>query len=293
MTRKHTWYLVLIVLFAFIAIMAFIIFTRNRDFNGNQALKDVQYQVNLGPRTPGSQAHELEIKWIQSNLEQAGWIVELQTGRINGHQLTNIIGTKGTGKPFIILGAHFDTRLVADHDPNPAYQSLPVPGANDGASGVVILLELARKIPSAQPGTISLAFFDTEDQGDIPGWDWILGSTYFVDHLQESPDKVVIIDMVGDKDLNIYYDRNSNKALSQEIWKIAAQNGFSKNFIAQDKYWMLDDHTPFLKSGIDAIDIIDFDYPYWHTASDTVDKVSAASLKAVGQTLLKWIGTQK
>ncbi len=107
-----------------------------------------------------------------------------------------------------------------------------------------------------------------------------LGSRSFVNQLEGKPDKVVIIDMIGDADLNLYYEHNSDAALSEEIWNVAIKNGFGETFIPQYKYRILDDHIPFVEAGIQAIDIIDFDYPYWHTQNDTVDKISANSLNA-------------
>ena len=106
------------------------------------------------------------------------------------------------------------------------------------------------------------------------------------------PRAVVIVDMIGDADLNIYKERNSNPSLTDEIWGVANSLGYGQQFIAEYKYSMLDDHTPFLEAGIPAVDIIDFDYPYWHTLADTPDKVSAASLEAVGKTLWTWITQQ-
>ncbi len=95
--------------------------------------------------------------------------------------------------------------------------------------------------------------------------------------------------MIGDADLNIYYERNSDPAISADIWSQAGELGYGEQFIPVEKYSMLDDHTPFLEAGIPAVDIIDFDYPYWHTTGDTSDKVSAASLKAVGDTIRAWL----
>ena len=99
--------------------------------------------------------------------------------------------------------------------------------------------------------------------------------------------------MVGDADLNIYIERNSNPALVSEIWGQAARLGYEHQFIQTAKYSMMDDHTPFLEAGIPAVDIIDFDYPFWHTAADTPDKVSPKSLEIVGKTLLEWMSTQR
>ena len=119
-----------------------------KEFSGEQALKDVEYQIGLGPRVPESPAHDQIVNWIQSQLKEAGWSVEVQETQRMGHPIQNVIGKWGEGTPWIILGAHYDSRLAADQDPNQSNHSLPVPGANDGASGVAVLLELARNLPS-------------------------------------------------------------------------------------------------------------------------------------------------
>ena len=209
-----------------------------------------------------------------------------------GHSIQNVIAKRSDAPPQIILGAHYDTRFFADKDPDPTNQSKPVPGANDGASGVAILTELARTLPQDSV-PVWLAFFDAEDQGRFDGWDWILGSRAFVKELQFRPQAVVIVDMIGDADLNIYMEINSDPTLRAEIWNTAAGLGYQKNFIPEEKYSMLDDHTPFLEAGIPAVDLIDFDYPYYHTTQDTSDKVSAQSLKVVGETLWTWVTAKK
>jgi Zn-dependent M28 family amino/carboxypeptidase len=257
-------------------------------FDGQRALADVQKQVAFGPRTPGSEGHLKIREWMQTELESAGWIVEVQEIQQLGHPGFNIIAKRNGDEPQIILGAHYDSRLLADNDPDPAHWTQPVPAANDGASGVAVLVELARTLPD-DTVPLWLVFFDIEDNGRIEGWDWILGSRAFVDELQFRPQAVVIVDMIGDADLNIYLERNSDKALRSEIWNTAASLGYHDVFIAQEKHSMLDDHTPFLQAGIPAVDIIDFDYPYWHTVQDTPDKVSAESLQVVGRTLWTWI----
>ena len=261
-------------------------------FDGQAALQDVQYQVDLGARIPGSQAHTNEVNWLRQELPKSGWQVEEQDSTLMGHPIQNIVAKRGSGPPWIILGAHYDSRMLADHDPNPALRTQPVPAANDGASGVAVLQELARSLPETTHARVWLVFFDTEDQGDIPGWDWILGSRAFAQQLTSKPDAVVVIDMIGDKNLDIYYERNSDQALSQAIWAVADKAGYQQQFIPQPKYSMEDDHTPFLEKGMRAVDIIDFDYPYWHTTQDTVDKVSADSLHVIGDTLFRWIITQ-
>jgi Zn-dependent M28 family amino/carboxypeptidase len=191
--------------------------------------------------------------------------------------------------PWIILGAHYDSRLFADRDPNVQFRTEAVPGANDGASGVAVLLELARVIPKDLPLNLWLVFFDGEDNGNIQGWDWILGSRGFVENLKGKPDSVIIVDMVGDRDLNIYIEKNSDPGLSSEIWQVANRLGYSNQFIPVRRHRILDDHIPFLEAGIPAVDIIDFDYPPWHTTADTIEQISPDSLKIVGETLRQWL----
>jgi glutaminyl-peptide cyclotransferase len=264
-------------------------FENPSSFNGDYALKDVEHQLSFGPRIPNSQAHDQEVAWIQSKLQDAGWTTEIQQSVKMGHTIQNVVGKRGQGKPWIILGAHYDSRLLADQDSDFAKRQQPVPGANDGASGVAVLLELARSLPRDLNKQVWLVFFDAEDNGNIPGWDWLLGSQAFVDHLNGKPDSAVIIDMIGDANLDIYLEQNSDKGISTSIWAEAARLGFSSKFIPLPKYSMLDDHTPFLNAGIPAVDIIDFDYPYWHTTQDTADKVSAQSMQIVGDTLQAWL----
>ena len=258
-------------------------------FDSQRAFKDALYQMSLGPRVPASDAHQQARLWIKSSLAQAGWQVVDQNAESMDHPVENIVAKRGKGAPWIILAAHYDSRMQADQDKDPVLKLSPVPGADDGASGVAVLLELARSLPADLNKEVWLVFIDSEDQGGFPGWDWILGSRVFADSLTASPQAVVVVDMIGDKDLNIYYEKNSNQAIMTSIWQVAAQNGFQKQFIPSAKWSMEDDHTPFLQKGIPAVDIIDFDYPYWHTSADIIDKISAASLDAVGTTLYQWI----
>ena len=265
-----------------------------QEFNPQRAIGDVEYQLSLGPRTVGSLAHQKAVDWMVENLQAAGWKTDIQEGQMDGHPVKNVIAKWGEGAPWVILGAHYDSRFVADHDPNPAFRTTPVPGANDGASGVAVLQELARVIPGRINETsrfqqVWLVFFDAEDNGKIPGWDWILGSRLFANSLQQIPDAVVVLDMIGDADLNILQERNSDKQLTSQIWQIADQAGYQDVFIPNLGLSILDDHTPFLERGIRAVDIIDFDYPFYHTTSDTLDKVSSHSLKVVGDVILEWL----
>jgi glutaminyl-peptide cyclotransferase len=281
----------LIIVIAAIAIYLLRPKPANEMFDGQRAYQDVLTQMDFGPRTVGSKAHDQALAWMQSELEKAGWDIEIQNAERMGHPIQNLVARRGNIPAQIILGAHYDSRLVADQDGGLG-SSAPVPGANDGASGVAVLLELARTLPR-DTVPVELLFIDAEDNGNLPGWDWLLGSRAFVDALTVRPRAVIIVDMIGDADLNIYKERNSDPALVEAIWAQAAALGYEKYFIPSYKYSMIDDHTPFLEAGIPAVDIIDFDYPYWHTSADTADKVSARSLEIVGKTVWAWIVAQK
>ena len=285
-------YLAVVFLFVALAVWGFLLFTHQpTHFNGQRAYQDVVTQVAFGARVPDSSAHAKTIAYIQDELRKAGWQAKIQATTWQGFSIQNIIASRTNQTPQIILGAHYDSRMLSDQDPGPGRNS-PVPGANDGASGVAVLLELARSLPKGSQPTW-LVFFDAEDDGGIAGRDWIMGSQAFVAALTFHPRAAIIVDMVGDADLNIYIEQNSNTALVAEIWGQAARLGFEQQFIPTVKYNMEDDHTPFLKAGIPAVDIIDFDYPYWHTAADTPDKVSPKSLEIVGETLRNWVIAQR
>ena len=259
------------------------------DFDGERAYSDVKYQVSLGPRIPGTPGQDQILKWLNEELSQYKWKVELQVHEIKGKTITNLVASRGEEGQYILLGAHYDTRIFADLDPDPGLRNSPVPGANDGGSGVAVLLEMARILPDDLPIPVQIVFFDAEDNGGIGDWDWILGSRAFVQQLEIPPEAAIIVDMVGDADLKIYKEHNSNDDLMEQIWEKARLLGYDEVFLSEYKFSVLDDHTPFIEAGIPAVDIIDLDYPYWHTTADTADKVSVESLQIVGDTLLAWI----
>jgi hypothetical protein len=257
-------------------------------FSGELAMQHAAAQMQWVPRHPGTEGARLCGDYILAQLAALGWAAEEQPFVYQETACRNLIGKRGSG-PILIIGAHYDTRRYADSDPDPANHDQPVPGANDGASGVAVLLELARVLRPEELGrTIWLTAFDAEDNGGIDGWDWIVGSRYMAENLTETPQGMVLVDMIGDAGLQIYYERHSTTELKEGIWQVAADLGYEA-FIPQEKYSIIDDHIPFLQQGIPAVDLIDFDYPYWHTVADTLDKISAASLEAVGRTLEQWL----
>jgi Zn-dependent M28 family amino/carboxypeptidase len=260
-----------------------------RTFSGDQAYAHVLEQCALGPRPPGSPAHRTAGDAVIAHLRQWDWAVETQEFTYRDTPIRNIIGRAGRGS-VIIVGAHYDTRRAADmEDP-----SQPVLGANDGASGTAVLMELARALDKDRlQNEVWLAFFDAEDNGNLDGWEWCVGSTYMAENLTVRPQAMVLVDMVGDADQQFYFEHNSDPALLQELWGIAAALGYTNTFIAEYRWTVYDDHVPFARRGIPAADIIDFDYPYWHTTRDTPDKVSPQSLERVGRVLEAWLENRK
>lgn len=266
------------------------------DFDGERAFEQLEAQMAFGPRWPGSPGHEAVGDYIIEELQALGWEVEEQHLEYMGVEGRNIIGRANvTHDDIYIIGAHYDTRKIADETPGAVEEQLPVPGAVDGASGVAVLLELARTLDLGQaPGAIWLTFFDMEDNGSggIPGWDWIVGSSYMAENLDVTPEAMILVDMIGDADQQLFFEGNSDEALRESLWSIAADLGYGDTFIPELRYTIIDDHVPFARRGIPAVDIIDFDYPYWHTVEDTTDKASADSLERVGRTIEVWLESE-
>ncbi|HUW09195.1 MAG TPA: M28 family peptidase [Anaerolineae bacterium] len=274
-------------------------------FSGDRAYAHVVAQTDIGPRPSGSDGIERERDYIMSHLIGQGWNVITQTFSYSDTVVTNIVGRLGEG-PTVVIGAHYDTRREADSDPDPLKRQEMVLGANDGASGTAVLLELAQVLDRGDlQNEVWLAFFDAEDNGGLDDWDWAIGSGHMAsewaagraptsDRVQPAiafptpvplPEFLILVDMVGDADQNIYMERNSSLDLTEAIWARARELGYEEFFVPEFKWQVIDDHTPFLEIGVSAVDIIDLDYPYWHTTEDTPDKISAASLQRVGAVL--------
>jgi len=269
-------------------------------FKGENAFQVLKDQCDLGARVPGSEEIELCRDYIIDKLHKYGAEVKQQkfSVEINGEE---IAGVNITGSFYprlsrrILLGAHYDTRPWADKDADETNHTKPVLGANDGASGVAVLLEIGRILSETMPEEygIDLVFFDLEDMGTYTEDDgWCLGSKYFAEHWEgDKPEKSIVIDMIGDKDLRIpieYHSYHNSPLLVREVWNIAKQLGISE-FDNRIDNAINDDHYSLIKAGFEAIDIIDFEYESWHTVHDTPDKCSAASLQAVGQVMVNLI----
>jgi peptidase M28-like protein len=269
---------------------------RPREFSGQRAFGYLEQQMAFGPRIPGTPAHERTGDWILERLRAAADTVIVQviphvtrTGQTL--HLRNFLARFRPSAPdHILFLAHWDTRPHADQSQNLGQQRLPVPGANDGASGVAVLLGVADALKAKAPASgVDLLFVDGEDYGNFATDtnDVLIGSRYFAAHQPPGypPLYAVLFDMVADKDQQFYYEANS-EAFAPEVvdrvWHVAADLGYSHVFIPGVKHNLTDDHVALQKAGIHAIDVVDFDYPYWHTTEDTIDKVSAASLQVVG-----------
>ncbi len=261
-----------------------------KEFNGQTAFGYVQQQMSYGPRIPGTPAHRAAGDWILSELRTRADTVIVQEIPHAALQLRNFFARfRPAATDRVLLLAHWDTRPHADQSQNLGQQRLPVPGANDGASGVAVLLGVADALKQRAPALgVDLLFVDGEDYGNFAdSTDVLIGSRWFAAHQPPGyqPLFAVLFDMVGDKDLQIYQEGNSLAVapeVVQRVWQAAADLGYARVFVPSARHTLTDDHVSLQRAGIHAIDVVDFDYPFWHTTEDTIDKVSAASLQIVG-----------
>ncbi len=266
------------------------------DVDGARAQARVAFQVAAGPRVPGTPAHARILDWLSGELTRLGARVERQsfvdTSLGRPLALTNLIARfeprkpgPSAARPWIVLCAHWDSRPWADQDPDPAFRRQPVPGANDGASGVAVLLEVAELMHrQPPPARVDLVFFDGEDQGRASqGQEFCLGSRHYAAELEASgrkPTAAFLFDMVGDRDLEIHPEVQSAERAANLVALVleAARATGGVHFKPDPAYTITDDHVPLLEVGVPAVDIIDFDYPAWHTHLDLPDQTSPASL---------------
>lgn len=264
-------------------------------FNGTKAYLHVQEQCEIGPRPPGTIEHEKCVQYIVNIIKSYGLTCHLENFTFSDPEvgpisMVNIIVSLGRGNKILYVGAHYDTRPRADMEQAPENREKPILGANDGASGVAVLLELIRIFKDKDLKIeVRFIFFDGEDWGIILDH-YFIGSRYHVKHLPANEKKkiigLILLDMIGDKDLQIYMEGFSYRHardLVELIWNTAKELNYTQYFVPRVKHTIYDDHYPFIQEGIPGVDIIDFDYPYWHTLNDTLDKVSPKSLEIVGR----------
>ena len=277
-------------------------------FDSAAAFELLKKQVNIGPRYPGVKGHSICRDFIISQLKPYADEVTTQdfTQTVDGKELalSNIIARfNPKADSFVLLAAHWDSRPIADKEVNSALQTKPIPGANDGASGVAVLLQLAKMFKQQPPETgVVMVFFDGEDYSLKPESvdTMFLGSKYYASHLDKKDKSAIrygiLLDMIGDKNLEIYQEVQSLRAapdVVKKVWAAAKTLGYEKTFIPKPKYNIVDDHIPLINAGIKCIDIIDFDYGHWHTLDDTIDKCSPDSLRIVGEVVAKVVYQEK
>jgi glutaminyl-peptide cyclotransferase len=265
-----------------------------REFDGQTAFGYIQKQVGYGPRIPGTKAHQQMAGWLDSLLRQRADTVVTQkwkhvTAKGDTLALANFIARfNPMAEKRILMLAHWDSRPTAD-SPQSRDSTKPVLGANDGGSGVALLLGLADVLKRSPPAIgVDLLFVDGEDYGDFnknPN-DVLIGSRYYGAHqIGGPPLYAVLFDLIADKDLQIYQEGNSlvgAPEVVELVWDTAKDLGYGGYFVSSPRHTLIDDHLELQKAGLRAIDVVDFDYPAWHTVYDTIDKVSAASLQIVG-----------
>ena len=265
------------------------------EFNGRTAFSYVEKQLAFGPRVPNTPGHRQMGDWLLGELRARADTVIVQafrhrTGKGQSLELRNFFARfRPQATDRILLLAHWDTRPFADKSANLGQQRLPVPGANDGASGVAVLLGVADALKAKAPTIgVDLLFVDGEDYGDFAdSTETLIGSRYFARHLPPGYTTLfaVLFDMVGDKDLQLPqegYSAQNAPEVVQRVWQTADRLGYGNVFVKRVTQALTDDHVPLQQAGIRAIDVIDYDFPYHHTTEDTIDKVSAESLQIVG-----------
>jgi Zn-dependent M28 family amino/carboxypeptidase len=257
-------------------------------FDGTAALKHVERLVAIGPRVAGTSGGARAREYIVGDLKKiAGVQVQVKAfdadtphGRVS---MANVIAVLPGRRPDVVMVAgHYDTKL---------FKQFQFVGANDGGSSTGLLLELARRLAGRpRDYTYWLVWFDGEEAREA--WtdrDSLYGSRRLATDLARDrrlPRAMILVDMIGDRDLAIRREAHSAMWLNQIIWDAAARLGYGRHFL-RDAIPVEDDHVPFLRVGVPSTLLIDFDFPPWHTAADTLDKISADSLTVVGQTLLE------
>jgi glutaminyl-peptide cyclotransferase len=261
------------------------------ELSGEKAFAHVQRLVDLGPRPSGSEAIEKSRRYIEDQLRRSGWHVTRQAfsddtprGKVEFVNLIAQFPGQGNTAPLFLLCSHYDTKT---------FDAIKFVGANDGGSSTGLLLELARVIGqhSNLAAKVELVFFDGEEAYDhFSETDGLYGSRYFAKHVGDARQfhGGILFDMVGDRSLDVTLPADSPSEMARDIFAAAEALKLRSYFTYLDRE-MIDDHSPLNAIGIPTIDVIDFDYPWWHTAGDTIDKISARSLQIVGSVALYYL----
>ena len=280
------------------------------EFNADSAFHYIKTQAEMGPRVPGSRAHDKAVAYFEKHFKSLGASVKVMGGStitFDGKQwrIDNVIAEfNPEAKNRIMLCAHYDSRPFSDKDPVPANRTKPCPGVNDGASGVGVLMEIARIIKEKQPTVgIDIILFDLEDYGDNGDqYSWCLGSVYWANNKHKTsykPKYAVLLDMVGAK--NAVFPKeglsriNANEVV-KNIWGTAARLGYGNYFVDSNAEQMTDDHWPINEiAKIPCVDILHYNFStnaffeHHHKTTDDINTIDKNTLKAVGQTLLEVI----
>lgn len=269
-------------------------------FDSARAFGYLEHQVAFGPRIPGREGHARQLEWMRSFLaERADTVLEqrfthtTRAGEIL--RLTNLFARfRPELEERVLLLAHWDTRPLADQANTAAERNLPVPGANDGASGTAVLLELANLFAESPPPIgVDLLFVDGEDFGPT-GEDMYLGAKHFAANLPAGyrPFYGILLDMVADRDPLFTIEGNSRDMapeVVQRVWDLAREMGYGDLFVDRPGYYIEDDHIPLNRAGIRTIDVIDLDYAPWHTPRDLPENTSAETLGVVGEVMAELV----
>ena len=275
----------------------------NEPFSGERALVSASKLLDFGPRITGTGANVEAGEWLIEQLRLLGWDVVIQPFTVaEGVDGRNIIAVRShsqPGSPVILIATPYDTRLAADADPDPANRQRATPGANSGASGVAVLLELARTLDAEQTGhTICLGFFDAEQNGGLPGWEPHLGSQIFERSLPvsvprcASPRFVVGVQAAGAADQRFYQSDDGDRTLENALWQTATNLDYGDWFPLLSRPAIEGVQTAFVEAEIPTTAIFGADYPAANTMQDTLDKLNTDTLQRVGMTLETSLETQ-
>jgi hypothetical protein len=259
--------------------------------------------VRLGPRVPGTEAHDTLARTVEERLRAHGaevtvqdFPVEFRGAVLRCRNVVGVFRAEGLAEaPPLLVGTHYDTRIRADRESDDTRRELPIPGANDGGSGTAVLLHLLPRLAGHRRARdVAMAFFDAEDLGNIDGKDFALGAEWLAGHPLPgfAPAEVVVLDMVGGKGMVLDIDAHiidhaPSRRLTTALFHIGMAGGWDP-FVCDKKdrlKYIVSDHTPFARRGIPACILIDIDYPEWHTQADLPRAMSAASLGIIEEAL--------